>query len=154
MVHYTSRCIFQLFHKRTHMPIRKKHRTRTFLQQHKMPRPRGAGGPDEAPGCEARHGARRLWLSLSGARCCAGMRMRTPRFPAIPAASEMVFIGNTTATSDERYDHSRDRGGEHEHHRLHRHLQVGLKQRAARSLPLRASRLSRSRPRTCCSSVR
>ena len=52
-------------------------------------RPCGAGGPDEAPGC----GARRLWLSLSGTRCCAGIRMRTPRFPAIPAASQMVFIG-------------------------------------------------------------
>ena len=81
--------IFQLFHKRTHTTIRKKHRARTLLQQPKISRLRGACGLM----CGAGGRPRRLWLSLSGFMCLLGIGMRELRFLAMPAASELVFIG-------------------------------------------------------------
>ena len=81
--------IFQLFHKRTHTFIRNKHRARTLLQQTKISRLRGACGLM----CGADGRPRRLWLSLSGFMCLLGVGMRELRFLAMPAASELVFIG-------------------------------------------------------------
>ena len=81
--------IFQLFHKRTHTFIRNKHRARTLLQQTKISRLRGACGLM----CGAGGRPRRLWLSLSGFMCLLGVGKNELRFLAMPAASELVFIG-------------------------------------------------------------
>ena len=81
--------LLQMRQKRTHTALRKKHRARTLLQQTKISRLRGACGLM----CGAGGRPRRLWLSLSGFMCLLGIGMRELRFLAMPAASELVFIG-------------------------------------------------------------